>query len=439
MDLEGRTVKLDEGQARLDPGNTLKSRPPPDEDHAGSNHGQRYFMNEKQTEEEPCKANVETKVEYMITVPIHQASSSAPPLSTPIIDLTPPKPMKEILRDQMFESGSYRSKPENAALYDALEVFVDRENREEFNEAIAKSRKRCRDDQEPPPPPLKGSDQIKKKRHDSDPVDDVPIPDDVHISDSKDTGATHLPKIKTIPDWLKPVPKEERLDIRSFIKWYCKQIGKSKLSKADSEGLAFKLVKPFHKNNFSFLFQMEECHLRLIDQIDLVILKDPEYSVSSDKERRNTLSISKLKVAYYPKFRLKELVPSLWIESEREYDISVAYGISHWWFKRKEFFIIRHIAPSDRHAVRSHMKILSVVSLKTFSRYGYTFLREIVLHRADYKEYMISEANFKNLHPNDFEDLYLLHLQGNLNHLSGTDKVHLFNAVNLWIRNIVIR
>ncbi|GKE53052.1 hypothetical protein Tco_1488208, partial [Tanacetum coccineum] len=61
------------------------------------------------------------------------------------------------------------------------------------------------------------------------------------------------------------------------------------------------------------------------------------------------------------------------------------------------------------------------------------------LVRADYKEYKISEADLKNLHPNDFEDLYLLHLQGKLNHLSGDDKVHLFNAVNLWIRNIVIR
>nr|GEZ48199.1 hypothetical protein [Tanacetum cinerariifolium] len=40
---------------------------------------------------------------------------------------------------------------------------------------------------------------------------------------------------------------------------------------------------------------------------------------------------------------------------------------------------------------------------------------------------------------NDFEDLYLLHLQGKLNHLSGADKVHLFNSVNQWIRNIVIR
>nr|GFC79982.1 hypothetical protein CTI12_AA475510 [Tanacetum cinerariifolium] len=53
-----------------------------------------------------------------------------------------------------------------------------------------------------------------------------------------------------------------------------------------------------------------------------------------------------------------------------------------------------------------------------YERYGYTYLKEIVLRRADYKEYKISKADFKNLHPNDFEDIYLLHLQGHLNHLS---------------------
>ncbi|GKF17486.1 hypothetical protein Tco_0062404 [Tanacetum coccineum] len=104
-----------------------------------------------------------------------------------------------------------------------------------------------------------------------------------------------------------------------------------------------------------------------------------------------------------------------------------------------EFYITRHSAPSDRSQVRSHMRILSVISLKTFERHGYTYLKEIVLRKANYKEYKISEADYKNLHPNDFEDLYLLHLQGQLNHLSRDDKVHLFNAVNLWIRNIVIR
>ncbi|GKB86849.1 hypothetical protein Tco_0959121 [Tanacetum coccineum] len=105
--------------------------------------------------------------------------------------------------------------------------------------------------------------------------------------------------------------------------------------------------------------------------------KDLEYLVSGGKEIRHALSISKLK----------------------------AYRISHWWFKRKEFYITRHSAPSDRNAVGPHMRILSVVSLKTFSRYGYTYLKEIVLRKADYKEYKISEADFKNLHPNDFKDL----------------------------------
>ncbi|GJR60372.1 hypothetical protein Tco_1502534 [Tanacetum coccineum] len=135
---------------------------------------------------------------------------------------------------------------------------------------------------------------------------------------------------------------------------------------------------------------MEECHRVLTDQVDLV----------SPKGHRL-------------------------IESEHEYDISAVYGISHWWFKRKEFYITRHSAPSDRSKVRSYMWVLSVVSLTALERYGYAYLKEIVLRRADYKEYKISKADFKNLHPNDFKDLYLLHLQGQLNHLSRDDKTKL--------------
>ncbi|GKD15120.1 hypothetical protein Tco_1199527, partial [Tanacetum coccineum] len=131
----------------------------------------------------------------------------------------------------MFESGSYRSQPEHAALYTALEVSMDHENRDEFLKEKAKSRKRQHEDQDPPPPPLKDSDQRKKKRHDLDAsglkqppapqslawktsdtreapsnsykqkivpqskqhVKDVPIPDDVNISDSEDAGTAHLP------------------------------------------------------------------------------------------------------------------------------------------------------------------------------------------------------------------------------------------------------
>ncbi|GKE94530.1 hypothetical protein Tco_1579385, partial [Tanacetum coccineum] len=138
-----------------------------------------------------------------------------------------------------------------------------------------------------------------------------------------------------------------------------------------------------------------------------------------DKERRNALSISKLKAAYCPYFGLEELIPSQWIESKWD-TILVQPMVSHTGGLSERNSTSQDIIPP----------LIAVY---------YTYLKEIVLHRAYYKEYKISEDDFKNLHPNDFEDLYLLHLQGKLNHLSGDEKVHLYNAVNLWIRNIVIR
>ncbi|GJS13386.1 hypothetical protein Tco_0407858 [Tanacetum coccineum] len=177
--------------------------------------------------------------------------------------------MKEILRDRMFESGSYKSHPKHITLYEALEASMDRENREEFVEATVKSCKRCRDDQDPPPPST-NSNQNKKKRQDSD------------TSVSKQSQAQKLrgqrcdpsskDQLKTPePDWVVPPndlpeiennwanaianvhkdPEENKLirktgDMGSFIKWYCKRIRKSKLSKADLEGPTFKinLVNP---------------------------------------------------------------------------------------------------------------------------------------------------------------------------------------------------
>ncbi|GKD75972.1 hypothetical protein Tco_1334254 [Tanacetum coccineum] len=540
------------------------------------------FLNDKPIEEEPGKANMETKVESMLIVPIYQASSSVPPISTPIIDLTPSKPvsppaqepvfiattttttlplpppppqqstivpelaihvsalekicanfekkhklqdkttqalssrvftlenhdlyskidnyvnetmkeavhnalqalirerfrdltefeMKEILRDQMFESGFYRSHPEHTTLYEALEAPISSSTsskglwlkQEEKHDSDASALKqppthtssawKTSDTIESPSSSSKKKTTSQSEHH----VDDIPILDDVHFSDSEDTGAAHLPKIKTRPDWLKPVPEVEALetlepnwvvppndlpktknnwanaiakaykypkenkllqktrDVGFFTKWYCKQIEKSKLVKADLKGPAYKLIDLVNLEGHRVVHDVSKPLPlggppgQVTIQTQYFFNKDLEYLVSGDKERRNALSISKLKAAYYPDFGLEEFIPSLWIKSERDYDISAAYGISHWWFKRKEFYITRYSAPSDHRAVRSHMRILSVVSLKTFSRYGYTYMRENVLCRADYKEYKISEDDFINLHLNDFEDMYLLHL-----------------------------
>ncbi|GJT48450.1 hypothetical protein Tco_0974607 [Tanacetum coccineum] len=298
--------------------------------------------------------------------------------------------------------------------------------------------------------------------------DDVSKQDEGHVSDLEDTDNAHIPK--TIPPNDFPEPEnnwanayattyqvlaENKLqrktyDIGSFIKWFCRRTGKKKLCKADLEGPAFNLVKAFHKNIVFLQFQMDECHKLLTNKVDLVnpeghqILCNiyeplPLGGPPGDKERKTALSISKLKAARYLDFGLEELVPSLWVESERDYDISAAYGITHWWFRRKQFYINKHSEPSDREAVRSQMRILSVIRVKTFEKYGYNYLREIILHRADYKEYKISEKDFKNLYPNDFEDMYLLNIQDKLNHLSKSNKIHLHTSVKMWIRNLVIK
>ncbi|GJX06960.1 hypothetical protein Tco_0194892 [Tanacetum coccineum] len=60
------------------------------------------FLNDKPMEEEPGKTIMETEAESMVTVPIHQASTSVPPLSTPIIDLSPPKPVSSPLQEPVI-------------------------------------------------------------------------------------------------------------------------------------------------------------------------------------------------------------------------------------------------------------------------------------------------------------------------------------------------
>ncbi|GJT41236.1 hypothetical protein Tco_0941101 [Tanacetum coccineum] len=59
------------------------------------------FFNDKPTKE-PGKTNVETKVKSMVIVPIHKASSTTPPLSTPIINLSPSKPVSTPVQKPIF-------------------------------------------------------------------------------------------------------------------------------------------------------------------------------------------------------------------------------------------------------------------------------------------------------------------------------------------------
>ncbi|GKA73712.1 hypothetical protein Tco_0780014 [Tanacetum coccineum] len=272
------------------------------------------------------------------------------------------------------------------------------------------------------------------------------IPEDLHMdadsapdeqvssSDDEDIGNDHIPKVNLKQDWWKPLleedipapqepswsipssdlpvlmnnwasalastyapPPENSLlaqtgDMAIFMDWFCKKQGIMELIQKDLEGPTFEIIKVFHPNVIHLHYQMEDCHKLLTDNVDDAIIR------YGSKGGRPALSISKMKAVCYPDVGLEQMVPDqMWTEEECKYKIAAI-------------------------AVRTHMRILSVVKIEVFSLHGYDYMKRIILRRADLNEYIIAERDFKYLYPSDFEDLYLLNLQGHLNHLPPKDK-----------------
>ncbi|GJT57903.1 hypothetical protein Tco_0992957 [Tanacetum coccineum] len=285
----------------------------------------------------------------------------------------------------------------------------------------------------PPPPPSTNTSRGNQQPGSGAPnylMNDDSIPDEqVHLSDDEDIGNDHLPKADLRKDWWKSLPEAERpatlehawtipssnvsdtRDMTTFMNWYCQKVNKTVLTQVDIKGQAYEVVKAFYPNVIHLQFQMEECHKMLTNQINWANPEDLEYLRYGNKGSRLALSISKMKIASYPDFGLELL----------------------------KFYIERHDSPSHRREVRKYMRILSVVRIKAYSRYGYDYLSKIILRRADFQENKIAKKDFKNLYPSDFEDLNLLLLQGHLDHLPGSNKSMLSTTVKLWTRNIMIQ
>nr|GEV88868.1 retrovirus-related Pol polyprotein from transposon TNT 1-94 [Tanacetum cinerariifolium] len=238
------------------------------------------FFNDNPTKEDLGKTNMETEVESIINVLIHQASSSVPILSTPVIDLTPSKPISPTIQEPVFTATTeittatlphhFTSTTKHSrscvsisylSTRRTLKASMERDNRDAF---LAE----------------------KDKSH------------------TEDTDATYLPKIKPRTYWLKPVPEVER----------------SETPKLDWDVPPNDLLEP--ENNWANAFATS--------------YKDPE----ENKLLQKTGDMGSF-----------------------------------------------------------------IKCLKTISIYDYTYLKEIVLCRTDYNEYKIFKSDFKNLHPNDFEDL----------------------------------
>nr|GEX47277.1 hypothetical protein [Tanacetum cinerariifolium] len=393
------------------------------------------------------------------------------PLRNRFRDL-PKANMKEIIHQRMWEIDSYKTHEDHMPLYEALEKSMNRDHSEELAKDLAEARKKKKKKRDspkmppespphqppPPPPPAGPSGASRSPRafgfsqvpppppstnQEDLQMDDGMAPDaQAQSSDDEDIENSHIPKVNLWQDWWKPLeeerpatpepawsisssdvpvpknnwasalastyspPPEDSLlvltgDIAMFMDWFCKRRGITKLKPQDLEGLAFEIIKVFHPNVIHLHYQMKECHKLLTDSVDDSILrhnvskslpldgppgqvtiqsefffnKDLEYLRYNNKGSRPALLISKMKAAYYPDVGLE------------------------------------HTSKGDRRAVRTHMRILSVVRIEVFSMYGYDYMKKIVLRRADLNEHVIAERDFKYLYRSDFEDMYLLNLQ----------------------------
>ncbi|GKB31364.1 hypothetical protein Tco_0870765 [Tanacetum coccineum] len=246
--------------------------------------------------------------------------------------------------------------------------------------------------------------------------DDTDLDEQVYSSGDEDIGHDHIPTVNLKQNWWKLLTKDRPATPEPACS--CKKQGITE---------TLKLTRPEGPDN-----KLSKSSILMYNVSKPLPLGGPPGQVTIQSDFFFNKDLEYLRYG-------SKIPDQMWIEEECKYDIAAMYGISHWWFQRQRFYIDRHTSEGDRRAVRTHMRILSVVRIEVFSLYGYDYMKTIVLRRADLNEYIIAERDFKYLYPSDFEDLYLLNLQGHLNHLPPQDKKILSTAVNLWIRNLVIR
>nr|GEX53938.1 hypothetical protein [Tanacetum cinerariifolium] len=440
---------------------TTTIHPPPSQPH----HGERLYI----LEHLDIPHQVSKAVDEVVMDAVDWAMKA--PLQNHFRDL-PKASMKEILHQRIWETDSYKTHEDHMQLYEALEKLMNRDHSEDLLKDLAEARKKKKKrrgspktppgsppHQPPPPaglseasgsPRASGSSQVlpppppppSTNQEDLQMDNDMAPDAQAQSSDDEDIRNAHTPKVNLRQDWWKPL-KEERpatpeparsipsSDVPILKYNWASTLASTYSPPPEDLLLAHNVSKPL---------PLGGPPSQVAIQSDFFFNEDLEHLRYGSKGSRPALLISKMKAACYLDVGLEPMVPDqMWIEEECKYDIAAMYGISHWWFQRQRFYIDRQIYEGDRRAVRTHMRILSVVRIEVFSMYGYDYMKKIVLRRVDLNKHVIAERDFKYLYPSDFEDLHLLNLQGQLNHLPPKDKKILTTAVNLWTRHLVIR
>ncbi|GJZ34899.1 retrovirus-related pol polyprotein from transposon TNT 1-94 [Tanacetum coccineum] len=177
-----------------------------------------FFM-EKSQEEESRKTNAEAEVQSMVSIPIHQDTSSVPPMTTPVIDLMKlDKHRSRLYKLENLNITHQVSKAVDEIVIDAVDWTHEVHNDLQKSVDLDYSNQRLADQEE--------AHNKKRKRRASGALADIPgaqelsptdylmqddsIPEEqVLLSDDEDSENDHQPKAYLRKDWWKPLPEEE--------------------------------------------------------------------------------------------------------------------------------------------------------------------------------------------------------------------------------------
>ncbi|GKD15572.1 hypothetical protein Tco_1199979 [Tanacetum coccineum] len=123
---------------------------------------------------------------------------------------------------------------------------------------------------------------------------------------------------------------------------------------------------------------------RQIVPIDFFFNNDLEYLRGGSNDKKYTASTTKSKAARYELKGIKDMVPNIWSPVKVVYDRYALLGISNWRTKCQNFYgyITKMVS---KHDVYSTKRISSIISVKVKEWYGYGYLEEIVVKRANQK------------------------------------------------------
>ncbi|GJW22162.1 hypothetical protein Tco_0032784 [Tanacetum coccineum] len=294
----------------------------------------------------------------MVTVPIHQDTSSVPLITTPVIDLTVYQPVPTAVQAPLPTLTATATATTTLLLPPPLQQGssdsiliqgIEADMKRDFHTACGN----------PITLPRFGRFQnarMKKKRDDASPK-------------------KHKPGYSLISHLLPSIPE---VHLRNPGAFWASRASRSSHSSSipplfqqpECLSLQARGSKALQSTALpAYILQLWEVQFRS----DFVFNKDLSIIRFGSQEWRPAIVNFEDEVSYYPDVVLEQMVPS-------------------------------DVALERNQTVRTHMRILSVVRIEVFSLYGYDYMKKIVLRRADLKEYTIAEMRtFKFRSLSDFE------------------------------------